>query len=55
MYFAQVLSKAPAADAKYDEKAAMQQSAGAMQQMAMQTLIDGLRVKAKVKDNRYKF
>lgn len=55
VYFAQVLSKAPAADAKYDEKAAMQQSAGAMQQMAMQTLIDGLRVKAKVKDNRYKF
>lgn len=54
VYFAQVLSKTPA-DAKFDESSAMQQSAGAMQQMAMQTLLDGLRSKAKIKDNRYKF
>ena len=55
VYFAQVLSKTPAADAKFEEKSAMAQSAGAMQQMAMQTLLEGLRTKAKIKDNRYKF
>ena len=55
IYFAQVLSHKPAEEAKFDEKAAMQQSASAMQQMALNGFLNGLRSQAKVKDNRYKF